>query len=128
MPRITVTPEDLKRSQILEPDWYPCEVVGYEYSRTKDEKSMNHIYTFKVVHPEDAAGVQLKVWFSEKALGMMREFYEAISGVKVDPKKGFTIDDPNAAVKKRVDVNVINGSYLGRTQNSVNGFRPYSGR
>lgn len=129
MPRVNVTPEDLKKSQIVEPEWFPAEVTAYEYAKSKDEKSFNHIYDFKLLAPPDNAGVVIKVWFNEKALGGNEyvQFHEAITGQKVDRKKGFSVEDPNNAVKRKLEVHVKNGTYNGRTTNNIDGYRPLQG-
>lgn len=127
MPRIQVTAEDMKRSQVLEPDFYPCEVTKYEYKDNKAKDAKNHVYSFKVLAPESCAGVPLTAWFSEKAMGTIVPFLKAI-GVQVDEKKGISFDNPEAAVGKRLDVHIKNEQYQGRTTNSIDGFRPLQQR
>lgn len=127
MPRLTVTPDDLKKNQILEIDWYDAEVASYSYEKSKDEKSFNNIFEFKITGPNpDHAGVKIKVWFNEKALGSREfvEFFKALSGKEVDRKAGFTMDDPAQTKGMKLQVHVKPDTFGGRENNKIDGYRP----
>lgn len=126
MPRATVTPDDLKKSAILDPDWYKAVVKDYEYAKSKDGKSYNHVYTFKILEPASAAGVEVKTWFNEKGLGFPEfvQFYEAMSGDKVDRSAGFVVEDFNQAVGQKIEISVKTGQIGDRPTNNINGYRP----
>lgn len=125
MARINVSKDDLKKSKVLSPEWYPVEIVDYKYEQNKKGDAFNHIYDFKVLSPEDCAGVVLRNWYSEKAMGMIVPLAKAM-GVPVDEKNGFSFD-PEAGKGRKIEVHVKNEMNEGRPRNVIDGYRPMKG-
>jgi len=81
--RAVLTPEDLKRGDLVEPGWYASTIIGYEEIATKgsaskpSDGSMNAVFTFKLDEGPNT-GSELKRYFNEKALGFGKNLYEAV--------------------------------------------------
>jgi hypothetical protein len=81
--RAVLTPEDLKRGDLIEPMWYPVTISAYNEEVTKgsaqkpSDGSMNAIFTMKLDSGPNA-GMELKRYFNEKALGFGKALYEAV--------------------------------------------------
>lgn len=83
--RAVLTPEDLKRGDLMEPGWYAATIINYDEAVTKDnaqtgkksDGSMNAIFTFKLDEGPNV-GAELKRYFNEKALGFGKDLYAAI--------------------------------------------------
>lgn len=83
--RAVLTPEDLKRGDLVEPGWYPATITKYDEQVTKDnvktgkksDGSMNAIFTFKLNDGPNAGSEHLK-YFNEKALGFGKNLWAAL--------------------------------------------------
>lgn len=81
--RAVLSPDDLKRGDLVEPGWYAATITGYEEIVTKDsdekksDGSMNAVFTFKLDEGPNA-GSEMKRYFNEKALGFGKDLYAAV--------------------------------------------------
>lgn len=81
--RAVLTPEDLKKGDLVEPGWYIATISAYDEEKTKgttekpSDGSMNAIFTFKLDEGPNA-GAELKRYFNEKALGFGKDLYAAV--------------------------------------------------
>lgn len=84
-----VTPDDLKKGELVEPGWYPCEISNYEEKEAGTDKSCNCIFTFKVLDGP-FKGYQGNSLFNEKALGMGKNLWKTLN-VPFDPTTGYKL-------------------------------------
>lgn len=81
--RVILTPDDLKKGDLLEPSWYSAEISNYSEEKTKgtiqkpSDGSMNAIFHFKIIDGV-RKGVELKRYFNEKALGFGKNLYKTL--------------------------------------------------
>lgn len=81
--RAILTPDDLKKGDLVDPGWYNCVISKYEEKAAEGTKekpgdgSTNCIFYFKV---EDGKhqGVEFKRLFNEKALGFGKNLWAAL--------------------------------------------------
>lgn len=77
--RAVLTPDDLKKGDLLEPKWYEATISKYEEVVVKGSKekpsdgSTNCIFYIKIDN-----GPELKRYFNEKALGFGKNLYAAL--------------------------------------------------
>jgi hypothetical protein len=123
--KLRITPEDLKRSLIITPDWYPCEIMKVDEHPSKSGDSMNWDVYFTVLSPEQFAGVPIIRTFNEKAPGFAIEFIAACGG-NIDPESGGEFE-LTAAKGKKIEVQVQNEMYNNVLRNKAVSFRPLNG-
>lgn len=87
--RAILTPDDLKKGDLVEPGWYPVEITKYEEKDADTDKSTNCIFHFKILDGP-SKGVTPRTQFNEKALGFGKNFYKAL-GFPFDPAKGYEL-------------------------------------
>lgn len=93
--RVVLTPDDLKKGDLVDPGWYICEISNYEEVVTKgtpakpSDGSTNCIFYFKVIDGPKK-GVEFKRLFNEKALGFGKALYKTV-GLPFDPEKGYEL-------------------------------------
>ncbi len=79
--RAILTPDDLRKGDLVPPGWYPVEIVNYEESEAsaeaKNPGSTNCTFYFKVL---DGAykGTELKRLFNETAMGFGKALYATL--------------------------------------------------
>ena len=106
--RARVTPDDLAAGQLVDPGWYPCEIVGYKEEAASTDGSTNGIVQYKVIGNK-FKGARFRTLFNEKAMGFAAPLILAL-GAKVDPAKGIDADlSEQTLVGKRVDVHIRRG-------------------
>src|SRR5215471_12979771 len=89
--RRILTPDDLKKGDLVEPGWYPLEITDYEEKPADTDKSTNCIFHFKIITPEGPArGVSPSKLFNEKALGFGKALWKALN-FPYDPEKGYDL-------------------------------------
>jgi len=120
MPKVTITPQDVLRSKVIKPDWYPVEIKDLKDEPSSTDGSMNTVVSFEVADG-DYAGVPLVRFFNEKAPGFWIEYFRAC-GAEVTEAGGSY--DPFATKGMKIQVHVSNEMYKGQMRNSVDGFRP----
>ena len=122
--KVNISTEDLNARRILEPTWYPCEIVKVEdkVSKSSDDGSMVTHISFKTLGA--FAGVPLRTFVSEKYQAAAVPLLSAISGGGDISEGEYNLDQ--SIVGKKLDVFVANEQYKGNTQNAVKDFRPLS--
>lgn len=120
-----VSSEEAAKNKLAQPGWHPIEIIDYEEAMNKNGDAMNAILTFRIFSGE-FKGVEKKVWFSEKAPGMMAPLLEAL-GVKTNADGSLSADlNKQTLVGKKVQGNFIRGSYNNRPTNEINEYAPLS--
>src|SRR5262245_28924793 len=123
--RAIISPDDLKRGELVDPGWYPCEIVEYKEEEAKTDGSTNCIYYFKVTDHPKYKGAIFKRLFNEKAMGFGKNLWAALD-FPYDAEAGYIIETPQLAaqVGKKVNVYVKRGqSNKGNDFNDVSDFR-----
>ena len=130
--RAILTPDDLKKGELIPAGWHPVEIVDYKESDASDEAknpgSTNCEFYFKVIDGE-AKGATLKRLFNETALGFGKAFWAVLFGPP-DPIKGYadgqlSTDSFKAQIGKKLKVYVKRSkSNKGNEYNDVQDFLP----
>jgi len=124
--KLTITKEDLLKSKILEPGWYPTKVRGTTTKSATTDGSTVFTVEFAVTggpNQKDGSspiGVTLYKTYSEKAPGFAVKFFQTI-GALIDPEKGATVDF-DAAKNRELKVFVKNDLWKGVMRNVVEDF------
>lgn len=93
--RAVLTPEDLKKGDLIDPGWYLATITKYEEEKTKgtpqkpSDGSMNAIFTVKLDEGPNA-GAEMKRYFNEKALGFGKALYAAV-GLPKNAAEGYDL-------------------------------------
>lgn len=90
--RAVLTPEDLKKGDLVEPGWYPAIIDKYEEKDAKTDKSCNSYFHFKLVDPapEKVRGIGPRTMFNEKALGFGKNLWNTLE-LPFDPVTGYSL-------------------------------------
>lgn len=73
-----LSPEDLKKSDLVPTGWYLFKITGYEEKPATTDKSINCYFTVQVQEPEQFKGVSPRCMFNEKALGFGKALWKAL--------------------------------------------------
>jgi len=125
-----VTPEDLKRGDLLKPGWYPASFYEYNEKEAGTDKSTNIILTFRV---EDGRndGVRPSSLFNEKALGFGKNCWLAL-GIPYDSEKGFALNDgvirDKIGTKLQIYVERGKSEKTGNEFNKIADYKPLSAK
>ena len=87
--RAILSPDDLKKGDLVEPGWHPAEVSDYVEKEADTDKSTNCIFKFKIIDGP-GKGVQPQRLFNEKALGFGKNLWKTFN-FPFDPVKGYEI-------------------------------------
>lgn len=87
--RAILTPDDLKKGDLVEPAWYPLEIIDYEEKPADTDKSTNCIFHFKIIDGQ-YKGVSPNKLFNEKALGFGKNLWKTL-GLPFDEVKGYDL-------------------------------------
>ena len=130
--RAILTPDDLKKGELISTGWHPAELVDYKEEDASDEAknpgSTNCIFHFKVIDGE-AKGAGLKRLFNETALGFGKALWLVLFGPP-DPVRGYadgqlSTDSFKAQIGKKLKVYVKRSkSNKGNEYNDVQDFLP----
>jgi len=124
--RAVLTPDDMKKGELIEPGWHPAEIVSYEEKDSNTDKSTNCIFHFKVIDGKEK-GKQANKLFNEKALGFGKNLWPLI-GIPGNAKEGFTdlsTERFQASVGRKLKIYVKRGkSNKGNDFNDVQDFMP----
>ena len=123
--RAIVTPDDLKRGELVDPGWYPVEISDYEEKDANTDQSTNCIFYFKVLEGK-SKGNTFKRLFNEKAMGFGKNLWATL-GLPYDSEKGYelTTEMFRAQIGKKLQVYVKRGkSNKDNEFNDVVDFRP----
>ena len=127
--KLTITKEDLLKSKILEPSWYPVKVRGTTTKPAGTDGST--VYTVEMIvtggpTQKDGGspiGVPLYKTYSEKAPGFAVKFFQVL-GANIDPNKASTDVDFDAAKDRELKAFVKNDLWKGVMRNIVEDFEP----
>lgn len=119
-----VTPDDLKKGDLVPAGWYPAEITQYEEKEAASDKSTNCIFHFKII---DGAykGVSPRALFNEKALAFGKELWAALE-FPFDAEKGYALSSDlfKQTEGSKVDIYIKRGkSNKDNEFNEVSGFR-----
>jgi hypothetical protein len=126
--RVNLTSDDLARGTLVDPTWYPCEIIKYEEKPAMTDRSTNGISTLKVLAGE-FEGATCNYLLNEKALGMGRNFFIALGAKYSMNEKGKKelkgVELTPALVGKKLDVYIARGtSNKGNDFNDAKDFAP----
>jgi hypothetical protein len=120
-----VSPADLKRGELVEPGWYPAEIVEYKEEDAKTDGSTNSIFYFKLLAGKSEGNI-VKRLFNEKALGFGKNMYAALN-FPFDPEVGYTLTTElfKSTEGKKLKIYIKRGkSNVGNEFNDVADFQP----
>jgi len=87
--RAILTPDDLKKGDLVEVGWHPSEIVEYREDKADTDGSTNCIFLFKIIDGP-YKGVQPRKLFNEKALGFGKSLWKTLN-FPYDPVKGYEL-------------------------------------
>lgn len=120
-----LTPDDLKKGDLIEPGWYPAEIVKYEEKDADTDSSTNAIFHFKILDGP-FKGVSPRTQFNEKALGFGKELWKTLA-FPYDAEKGYALSTNlfEKTVGSKLQIYVKRGkSNKGNEFNEVAGYKP----
>jgi len=123
--RAILTPDDLKKGDLVEPGWYPLEISGYEEKEADTDKSCNCIFHFKILDGP-SKGVSPNKLFNEKALGFGKNLWKTL-GFPFDSVKGYELSTElfRQTIGHKIQGYIKRGkSNKGNEFNDVVDFRP----
>ena len=125
--KMRITPDDLKRGVVMDPNWYPAVVKLVEVKPSKGDGSTNWNYKLEILQGKNKDGKELfgvVVYrlFNEKAMGFAIPFIE-VCGQKITPEGGEI--DPNYPVGKKLLIYVKNREYEGCFRTRLPTFVPF---
>lgn len=123
---IKLTKSDLLKGQPIPPKWYEATVRKVEHKPSKDNQSLNYVYTFIIPSADDA---EIDHYFNSKALGMMAPFVSAVLKKSlaeiIESMENGSLDyDTDMPIGKKLMVEVKNEPYEGRLTNKIAAFLP----
>lgn len=123
--RTVVSKEDLLKGDVIKPGWQPCEVYEYKEEEAKTDKSVNLIFSLRVIDG-DQKGKGGQIRFNEKALGFGKKFWPlVITGWKGDGSDELSSERCHATVGKKLKVYFETGkSSKGNDFNDAKDFMP----
>lgn len=125
--RAILTPDDLKRGDLIAPGWVPVEIVDYEEKDASTDGSTNCIFYFKVLDGP-SKGNTVKRLFNEKALGFGKALWATLK-FPYDPERGYELTTElfKASIGQKLKVYIKRGkSDKGNEFNDVADFQPLS--
>lgn len=87
--RAVLSPDDLKKGDLLEVGWHPAEIVEYKEEEADTDGSTNCIFIFKVIDGP-GKGISPRKLFNEKALGFGKNLWKTLA-LPYDPVKGYEL-------------------------------------
>lgn len=120
-----LSPDDLKRGDLINPGWYPSEIVDYEEKPAGTDGSTNCFFHFKILDGP-FKGVVLRKMFNEKALGFGKALWATLK-FPFDPEKGYDLSTElfKQTIGQKLQVYSVRGkSDKGNEFNDVKDFRP----
>lgn len=126
--RATITPDDLKRSDLVDNGWYPAVISEYKEEEAKTDGSTNCYFHFKIIDPapEKARGVQPRKLFNEKAMGFGKNLWKTLN-LPYDAKTGYTLTTEllKAQEGKKLMIYIKRGkSDKGNEFNDIQDYKP----
>ncbi len=129
MAKLTISPQDMKRSVVLDQGWYNVEVTTVTEEDNAKGDAKNIVVDLVGLPSADpdknkAAGVPLRRYFTEKAPGFAVNFIRACGASVGD--EGGTFDIASS-VGRKMQAFVKPRPYEGRMTNDVADFKPLEG-
>jgi hypothetical protein len=121
--KFKATAEDLAKGQVVSPGWQVVEMYKLEETTDGDGAGLLKIHAKIIGGKDQDKGAVLRAQFSEKAQGMIKNFYEALYGAKFEPDKEYDVREQHVRGKK-MEWYVERGKYRGRDTNEVVDYRP----
>lgn len=126
--RVNLSSDDLAKGTLVNPGWYPCEIMKYEEKPATTDRSTNCNIHFKILSGE-FEGSGTKYLLNEKALGFGKNFFLALGAKYTTNEKGKKelkgIELNPALVGKKLDVYIARGtSNKGNDFNDPKDFAP----
>jgi len=128
--RQILTPEDLKKGDLVPPGWYPAEIVDYTEAEADTDKSTNCKFIFKVLDPDQYRGVSPRVQYNEKALGFGKELWATLELPK-DASGNYELSTElfKKTIGYKLQLYIERAkSDRGNEYNNVKSFRPFAGK
>ena len=119
--KLRITRDDLLKSKIVEPGWYPTEVAEVKEAPTKAGDSTNWNVTLRIQAPVEFAGVTVIRTFNEKGAGFAINFLKACGAVISEEGAEF---DMQAAIGRKIMTYIKTEEYQGTPKNRAEDFRP----
>lgn len=120
-----LTPDDLKKGDLINPGWYPAEIVDYDEKPANTDGSTNCFFHFKILDGP-FKGVVVRKMFNEKALGFGKSLWATLK-FPFDPEKGYDLSTElfKQTIGQKLQIYSVRGkSDKGNEFNDVKDFRP----
>lgn len=120
-----LTPDDLKLGDLVNPGWYPAEIVEYTEQAANTDGSTNCFFHFKIIDGP-FKGVVIRKLFNEKALGFGKSLWATLK-FPFDPVAGYELSTElfQQTLGQKLMVYVKRGeSNKGNAFNDATDFRP----
>jgi hypothetical protein len=121
--KFKATAEDLAKGQVVTPGWQVVEMYKLEETTDGDGAGLLRVFGRVIGGKEEDKGAILRSQFSEKAQGMIKNFYESLTGQKFEADKEIDVREQHVRGKK-MEWYVERGKYRGRDTNEVVDYRP----
>lgn len=125
--RAILTPDDLKRGDLVETTWHPAEITAYTEKAADTDGSTNCIFSFKILDGPGKGVVATKL-FNEKALGFGKSLWKTLN-FPYDSVKGYELSTQlfEQTVGHKLMIYVKRGkSNKGNEFNDIADFKPMS--
>ena len=125
--RAVLTPDDLKKGDLVEVGWHPAEIVEYSEKEAETDQSTNCIFRFKILDGPGQGVTPMKL-FNEKALGFGKNLWKTLQ-FPYDNEKGYELSTQLFAqtVGSKLMIYIKRGkSNKGNEFNDVVDFKPLS--
>lgn len=123
--RAVLTPDDLKKGDLVDPGWHPVEIVDYQEKDAETDGSTNCIFYLRILDGP-GKGVTPRTQFNEKALGFGKNLWKALD-FPYDPVKGYELTSElfRKTIGHKLEVYIKRGkSNKGNEFNDVADYRP----
>jgi hypothetical protein len=123
--RAVLTPDDLKKGDLVAVGWHPAEIVDYTEKDAETDKSTNCIFHFKILDGP-GKGVTPNRLFNEKALGFGKNLWKTL-GLPYDEVKGYELSTElfKQTIGMKLLIYIDRGkSNKGNEFNDIKDFRP----
>lgn len=127
--RAVLTPDDLKKGDLVENGWHPAEIIKYHEEEASEEAknpgSTNCYFTFKILDGP-GKGVEVRRLFNETALGFGKNLWKTLQ-FPYDDVKGYELSTQlfEKAVGFKLKIYIKRGkSNRGNEFNDVTDFSP----
>jgi hypothetical protein len=115
-----VSPSDVSRGKLIQkPGWYTLEIAKYNEEQSKKGDSTNAVFDFRVVSDDpNANGVEIRVWFNEKAPGIAVPFMIALGAEQLEDGS-LSVVFSKQLEGKRVQGFIKRGEFDGKPKNEI---------